>query len=153
MKYFVYSIIVIVAAAIITGFFIVGSPTTERLFRFDEQRIQDLQSIQWQITDYWQNKQKLPAELADLNDDLRGIKVPTDPESGANYEYYIDSTYTFRLCATFNKPSRSGPGETYVEYPKPYDTSLSGADNWQHEAGTACFKRTIDPDFFKKTNN
>ncbi len=153
MKYFVYSIIAIVIATIITGFFMVGSPTTERLFRFDEQRIMDLQSIQWQITDYWQNKQKLPSQLADLNDELRGVLVPHDPETGANYEYYIESTYSFRLCATFNKPSRSNKNETYVEYPKPYITHLSGADSWQHEAGNFCFQRTIDPDFFKKTNN
>ncbi len=131
----------------------VGSPSNERLYRFDEQRIQDLQSIQWQIIDYWQNKQKLPTQLADLNYTLRDIKVPIDPESGAKYEYYIDSAYTFRLCATFNKSSRNAPTDTPVVYPMPNEASLSGTNYWQHPEGNFCFQRTIDPDFFKKPNN
>ena len=43
------SLIAVVGLATLFGFFIVGSPFQQRLVRFDQQRVQDLQTIQWQI--------------------------------------------------------------------------------------------------------
>jgi hypothetical protein len=86
IKGIVYGSIVAIAAAIIGGFFIVGSPAEERAYRFDEERLQDLQSIQSQIVYYWQSKQNLPGQLSQLEDNISGYRVPTDPETGASYE-------------------------------------------------------------------
>ena len=78
MKYFAYIIIAVVAAVIVTGFFFVGSPKEERMRRFDGERIQHLQQLQWNIIEYWQSKNKLPAKLADLNDPTSARTVRPD---------------------------------------------------------------------------
>ena len=151
MKYFTYLIIIIVAAAIIAGFFILGTPQEERLRKLDDRRIGDLQTIQWQVIDYWQNKNKLPEKLADLIDPTRGVVVPVDPETGAEYEYLVKAELEFTLCATFSLENSSSPILDNVARPMTYEKAIPiGSDNWQHAAGRACFERAIDPDFYKK---
>jgi hypothetical protein len=56
----------LVTTAIVVGFMVVGSPAQQRLLRFDDRRIQDLQSIQGQVVTYWQQKEVLPKSLEDL---------------------------------------------------------------------------------------
>lgn len=139
MKYFVYAVIIIVAAAVIAGFFIVGSPRQERLRHFDERRVSDLQFIQSEIVNYWQNKGKMPENLSNLKDNIRGIIDPKDPETGAGYVYEIKNAVNlnFVLCATFSKAATP---MLVVPY---------GAENWQHSAGKVCFDRTIDKEIYK----
>ncbi len=144
MKYFVYLIILVVTASVVTGFFIVGSPKEQRLYRFDEQRISDLQTIQSEIINYWQGKEKLPAELSVLRDDIRGINIPKDPASGAEYIYEIRGSESFALCATFDRPSSS---QSELKVPRPVEPYQ--AQNWEHEAGYVCFGRTIDKDLYR----
>ncbi|MEK7193575.1 MAG: hypothetical protein AAB652_02185 [Patescibacteria group bacterium] len=161
MKYFVYTIIAIVAFSVIAGFFIVGSPKDARLRQADEQRIQHLQNIQWQIVNYWQVKEMLPTKLSDLNDAIRGFTVPKDPETGADYQYTIKKTLkgtiyddlippTFELCATFNRPSSQTSRNVYP-VAKPFPANGPGfvefeSYSWEHAEGRVCFERTIDPD-------
>jgi hypothetical protein len=61
--------------AVASGFVIMGTPGQVRLYRFDDQKVQDLTNIQYQVVNYWQQKQKLPDTLADLNDALSGNTV------------------------------------------------------------------------------
>ncbi len=143
-----YGVGAIVLASIIAGFLIIGSPQDQRLYRFDEQKVTDLQSIQWQLVQYWQAKGALPDVIELLNDPLTGFVVPTDPQSGDPYRYERTSDSSFKLCATFNKESLSGQYGTSrpvaePEFPKGGD-SLQGP--FSHEAGEACFDRTIDPE-------
>ena len=150
MKYFAYTIIAIVAASIVTGFFIVGSPKEGRLRQFDEQRVSHLQYMQSEILNYWINKGKLPVKLADLEDDLRGVRVPMDPETGVNYEYKILGMEKFSLCANFNLPTvgtRPMIGKSMA--PQPAAEPYYGQQSWDHQAGPTCFERTIDRDFYK----
>lgn len=143
MKYFVYIIIGIVAVAIIAGFFIVGSPLDARLRAFDERKVQDLQNIQWQIVNFYQNKARLPQTLAELTDSISGFVAPKDPQTGMNYTYTTQGTLTFSLCATFNKASEGIHPIIYSTYP-----AGSISENWEHGEGNVCFERTIDPDFY-----
>lgn len=148
MKYFVYTIIVIVIVTVIVGFFIVGSPKEERLRRLDQQRVEHLQFLQSEILNYWINKERLPTDLSDLQDDIRGLAIPTDPETDTEYVYKKMSELTFSLCATFERPSLEsdvGVGKTRPAEPFGYGIQ----QNWQHEAGLTCFDRTIDPDVYK----
>lgn len=142
MKYFVYIIIAIVAVAVIGGFFVAGSPQQQRLRRFDQQRVNDLEQLQSQIVNYWQSKNKLPESLSALRDDLRGITIPTDPETQTVYGYEIRGTNVFALCANFSaaeeQSSRSSPA---------YGV---GGSSWNHPAGKYCFERKIDKDFFQQ---
>lgn len=143
----------VILASIGAGFVIMGSPGQVRLYRFDDQKINDLTNIQYQLVNYWQQKEKLPATLTDLNDPLNGSLVPLDPQSGESYTYQMTGKYTFTLCATFNaetqttSPSVSRP----MAAPIPAGaTSAKGADmehsTWQHGVGETCFERTIDPE-------
>ena len=146
IKYFTYFIIAIVAAAIIAGFFIVGSPLEGRVRRFDERRVSDLQFLQEEIKNYWMNKQKLPENLSLLRDDIRGVSIPKDPETGTEYEYNILGETKFALCASFSRPTETYGAPTQKSVPaEPY----VGIENWEHKEGRVCFERTIDPDIYR----
>jgi hypothetical protein len=141
---------VIIAASVIAAFYFIGSPQTQRFMRYDQQKVSDLQSIQWQVTDYWQQKQKLPASLNELEDPLRGMTIPQDPQAkeGQMYEYAAKDKDTFELCATFNlaTPARTvEDASPDVSYPTP---TPADEKYWKHDTGRACFERTIDPDKF-----
>lgn len=144
MKIFIWAVIAIVGASIIAGFFIVGSPQTERLRRFDDQRISDLQNIQSQIVNFWQRKERLPDSLGELKDDVSGWLAPQDPENGKAYEYIMNDKLSFALCAGF---ALDGGSESVGDY---YSIALPGyvSGGWDHPRGRHCFKRTIDPELY-----
>ena len=144
--------ILIVVAVIVGGFIIVGSPAQQRAIRFDEQRVQDLQNIQYQVINYWQKKSVLPQALVDLNDPLSNYTVPVDPETGNAYEYSIkavtsitstSSSLAFELCAIFDAGSDStNSGQIYNAPMIP--AQLGQPNSWNHGSGQVCFTRTID---------
>ncbi|MCX6788268.1 MAG: hypothetical protein NTZ36_00075 [Candidatus Jorgensenbacteria bacterium] len=146
MKYFIYTVISVVSVAILAGFFIVGSPNEQRLRRFDEQRVSDLRSIQYNVATYWQAKQRLPNALADLNDPLRGVTIPVDPETSNAYEVHATGEVQFELCSLFNRIGNS-EGGSFISVPVGGGAPLS--DDWKHDAGRVCFSRTIDKDFYQ----
>lgn len=155
MKYYVSSVMLVVLAAIVAGFFVVGSPKEERMRRFDSERVAHLRELQWNIIEYWQSKRKLPARLADLNDPTRGVIVPVDPDpdkKGEPYGYEIKGPETFELCATFQTETVSQDiSPRIAKKPIPAEPSLggvSGGDVWTHGPGRVCFDRMIDKDFF-----
>jgi len=132
----------VVLAAIVAAFFLVGSPQSQRLVRLDQQRVYDLQNIQSQLVSYWQQKQALPAALTDLEDPLVGFVIPKDPETGVIYRYEETGAMSFKLCATFALPSDQMPKSAAVRPMYP------GEESWQHGEGEQCFDRTIDPERF-----
>ncbi|RJQ29032.1 hypothetical protein C4571_02305 [Candidatus Parcubacteria bacterium] len=142
---FVRGAIIFVALAVIAGLFVAGSPFKQRLLRFDRQKVNDLQNIQWQAVNYWQKKQALPPDLEALRDDISGYAVPRDPQTGAGYEYRTTGDRTFELCAEFNLPSSGGTTFYARPYPIP---ELPQGESWDHKEGRTCFERTIDPDLY-----
>ncbi|MDB5237349.1 MAG: hypothetical protein JWL88_451 [Parcubacteria group bacterium] len=140
-------VMVLAVAVIISGFFIIGSPQHVRMLRYDGQKVSNLQTIQYQVVNYWQIKRSLPADLAAVADPISGMSIPTDPQSKAAYSYKVTGATSFQLCATFNAatPDTAGKGaygSMNLSYPIP---TGSTEDTWQHAAGTVCFDRTIDP--------
>lgn len=134
---------------IVAGFYIVGTPWQARLYRFDEQKVNDLQLIQSQIVSYWQAKQALPATLTDLQDPIAGFRAPIDTQSGQPYEYRTTGARAFELCATFNAQTQpySVSARMAPTAPMSYpDKGTGQTDSWQHAAGRVCFERTIDPE-------
>lgn len=152
----------IVIASIVAGFAIAGSPAKQRSLRFDERRINDLSSIQWQIVNRWQNMGALPQALAELNDPISSFVVPKDPETGQLYEYRMISSSTvnsvktaeFELCATFSMPSPQvyDGGINSVVPTRPVAYSIVG-DIWSHGVGRQCFVRTIDTNRYPLINS
>jgi hypothetical protein len=153
---------VLVIAAIAWSFAVIGSPAEQRAYRFDDRRVQDLQSIQWQVISSWQQKEKLPATLAEMSNPISSYMVPVDPEfnKGLTYEYKATGAMSFELCATFSAVMPQGwrDGGYYGGGVMPMmdrDIAVSSypgpggaGDSWVHEAGRTCFERTIDRDIY-----
>lgn len=163
---FIVSIIIFLGL-IIWSFSVMGSPASQRDFRFDQKRINDLQNIQYQIINYWQQKEKLPSSISDLNDSLSGSSLPIDPEfkKGKTYEYILGNSkdnLSFELCATFSRDMPKGWQENgyggavpMMEFEKrdiamqsayPYSGGLNSS--WDHKIGRTCFSRIIDKDLY-----
>jgi hypothetical protein len=138
---------ILILAVLVASFAIVGLPQDQRAARFDEQRINDLSNIQYNVISYYQHKGEVPASLEDLDDSLSYSSVPTDPQTHAEYQYQKISTTSFKLCASF--------GTSYMEPGNVTDSYNKGALSsvWTHDKGTVCFARTIDPDFYPLVND
>ena len=147
MKIFGWFVVLVVAVGIVSGFFIAGSPFEERMRRFDEQRTSDLQSIQYQIIEYWRAKNALPKAIDELRNELTGFVPSVDPETGSAYEYAALDKLKFQLCAAFKTDSSSAPDAVQPLYY--YKDAYPTNDVWTHGVGRVCFERTIDPDFYK----
>lgn len=137
-----------ILGSIVLGFMVIGSPQSQRERRYDSQRVNDLQSIQWQVINFWQRKEVLPANIAELNDPLSGFVVPKDPETRQNYVYRRTGNLSFELCATFD--TAFGGYNSFVPRPMAYPAG-GMADTWEHGVGEKCFPRTIDPDLYPPT--
>jgi hypothetical protein len=124
---------VIVAAAVVWGFALVGSPATTRHQRFDQQRLDDLQTIVREIQSLCRDpdikhelKRPLPETLDDLSALARHERINlTDPETGQRYVYSVKDGTTYELCTTFSLERDS-------------DVQVF----WNHPSGTHCF--TVD---------
>lgn len=140
-----YAIIasVLVLVSIVLGFLSVGSPLDERARKFDDQRVSDLSSIQYQIVNFYQKKGSLPQTLAEINDPLSSFMVPVDPVTNLSYEYTQTGKTSFEVCATFTLPSREVSGKTDV-------LTIPGVQPqvFNHDTGRTCFSRTIDPQLY-----
>ncbi|MBI4121950.1 MAG: hypothetical protein HY461_01325 [Parcubacteria group bacterium] len=151
MKYFISVVIVVIVAAIITGLVVIGSPKEARLRRFDDLRVQNLQFIQDQVFSYWVDKKTVPNQLEQLNDDIRGVRVPMDPATGQPYAYEKKGSEQFTLCAEFStaipEPANARRAQ---KYPSPPYYGYFNNGSWEHEAGKQCFDRTIDKDRYQK---
>lgn len=128
---------VIVLTALVWGFFVVGSPLSERARKFDERRITDLRLIHSAILDVvhagrpnWVNdlvprlQEPLPVTLEDVAASASYERLSiVDPETGAPYAYRITGESTYDLCADFRTVRDT-----------PFDIA------WNHPAGTHCFR-------------
>ena len=153
-KIYAISLALFILVFIALSFMIMGSPAKQRLLKIDGLRVSDLQNLQYQIVNYWQQKEKLPITLKELADPLYNSNVPLDPVTKQEYEYRGVSNLSFELCAEFVLPSETtakGAYNSYRSYPQPIDQFGSG--EWTHEKGKQCFTRTIDPDRYPPYND
>jgi type II secretory pathway pseudopilin PulG len=135
---------VVILAMIAASLFVVGSPSSQRDARLDQERISDLQSIQNALVNFYRDKDLLPESLVEIEDDIIGYRNPTDPETQIQYSYSKMEDLSFSLCAIFKTESAgmSSPNRVYYEF-----GPLGGNfDVWDHGTGEVCFERTIDPD-------
>jgi len=136
---------VVVLASVILGFTTAGSPFRARDERLDSRRITDLQTIQYQIVNYWQSKGVLPDTLSQLEDPISGFMIPVDPQSKESYEYSRKDATSFVLCGEFLTAQDLSDPYQRTEY---FGYPVSQNETWSHTAGRSCFDRVIDPDFY-----
>ncbi|MDO8604693.1 MAG: DUF5671 domain-containing protein [bacterium] len=152
-RWYAYGSAVAIVVAFSFGFYVMGSPASQKQKRYDTERISSLQTIQYQIISYWQAKRKLPATLDEMNDPLSGVVVPRDPKTQTPYDYITKGKLSFQLCANFERDmmntSTYDSGMT-MRTPYPYKGGVN--ENWQHGIGRVCFDRTIDPEFYPPAN-
>lgn len=140
-------LVIVILAFIAIGFNVLGSPKAQRLIRYDNQKITDLQNIQWQVISYWQVNGKLPHSLNDITASQPFTKIPTDPQTKTTYEYNKTDTMTFELCAEFNKEDLETQNKygSDIGLPSMYGKEIIQNNNWNHGEGRVCFPRIIDP--------
>lgn len=137
-KTYGYIVGAIVIAIVGFGFTQVQSPSEARELKIDQQQINDLNTIQWQIEDYLFVNNELPESLSELSN----MKLPEAPEERTEYVYERTED-GFRLCATFSQPSMQTD-----YYGRPYmidkvTPTIVNPDNWEHDAGYVCFERAV----------
>jgi hypothetical protein len=134
-KYLSYSASLIVLIIVGIGVSSIGSPTTQRNIRFDEQRISDLSSIQGALIDYYRNNDNiLPKDLLALSQ-ASGYYIASvkDPQSNENYEYRIISDNKYELCASFATDNQTEELAKRTYY---------NQEIWKHGVGRTCFSLT-----------
>ena len=132
---------VIILGSIVWGFSVLGSPAAQRLYKYDEQKVNDLMSINNEINNYYSLNGALPKTLSEISPNYY---VPTiDSQSQKPYEYELTGGLKYNLCAEFNKASIEK--DNTVSIPQyPYGAT------WRHEAGRYCFPQTINPNIYSK---
>lgn len=156
MKMLVWVVSFGVLASIIGGFFIMGSPFTLRMKRFDERRVNDLQNIQSQVVNFYQRKGVLPNALDELKDPIAGFNIPLDPDTAVSYDYEKvadpltgQASLNFKLCSNFSLPSDALIDSKNTARPMPITSEAFPInENWRHGKGTVCFDRKIDKDLY-----
>ncbi|MDO8600465.1 MAG: DUF5671 domain-containing protein [bacterium] len=138
----------LVLFSVLYGFFIVGSPQTQRLRRFDQERSQHLQQIYYQVRNFWDMRLGLPATLEDIKKLDAFAQIPVDPETDAPYPYRIFTENSFELCATFSLPSGSDGESTYKFTPPPARDPFNPYGDSDkvltHTEGNNCFDFTLE---------
>ena len=154
MKLLAWTVSFAILASIVGGFFIMGSPFTLRMKRFDERRVNDLQNIQYQIVNFYQKKGVLPNSLDELKDPIAGFNIPLDPDTAVSYGYEKVSDIGFKVCADFSLESDSQIDSKYMTRPMPVSSEIFPVnENWRHNSGRQCFDRKIDKDLYPILKN
>lgn len=131
---------VIILASIVWGFAVLGSPRTQQLLKYDQQKVSDLQNISNEVQNYYQLKNSLPNTLADLSAPNYYV-VQNDGQTGKLYEYNKTGNLTYEVCAEFNKASNEKSSYPTIQiqmYP-------NNGGTWIHPIGRYCFPQTIIP--------
>jgi len=123
--------VLFVLAVLGIGLSVMESPDAARARRIDEQRMQDLSALSSQIEAWHRVHKGLPADLKALYFGNKPVDSPTDPETGAAYDYRPLSETRYELCATFSAASDPNDRRTYW------------SDEWGHDAGHVCFTRDV----------
>jgi len=132
ITYFNTGFLAAVIAVFVAGMYFAGTPSTARDTQQDGDRVSELSSLSNSISNYYAEKNTLPADLDTLIAAKRTFESDlTDDETGARYGYTAGTGTSFQLCATFELAAKER-GEGL------WDAA------WQHDAGETCFDREVD---------
>ncbi len=135
----------IILIAVVWGFSVLGSPRTQRLIKYDEQKVGDLQNIKSGVESFYSQKGLLPGTIDEMSgSNFYGSAV--DAQTQKSYEYTKTTETTYNLCAEFNKAT---PDPTK---PNTYMRPL-GYESFVHKSGHQCFTETINPNIYIKPSS
>ena len=125
---------IVAFAAIIVGWFFVGSPSEVRLVRFDAIRAANLASISSAIRNYRLTHESLPQTLDELEKSAPNVSLSFKDPVGKAYEYAAKDAFAYELCATFDRATdtttESAPLHSLFE---------------KHGLGRQCFSQEARP--------
>jgi hypothetical protein len=114
-----------VVAAIVLGFWNLGSPARERVIHQDLRTVQALNRLAGQIQSSWRVANRvLPANLERF-----AASAKEDPTTRAPFVYHAKSGSQYELCATFLTDNRKAAAQDRARF-------------WAHPSGPYCF--TLD---------
>ncbi len=114
----------IILSLIVITFIIMGSPKTQRQYRLDNLKVDNLQSIEANIDNYYTEKGALPAKLTDLEINYNP-NIIYDPINKEIFKYVVVDKTNYKLCANFLTET-------------PEKTELL-SNKWHHGVGETCF--------------
>ena len=129
-RWFALAALALVGFGIALGFVQIGSPGGQRSESEDTRRLYDLSTLAQGVHYQWLRTRQggfvLPRTIQDLQRlDATGRASTFDVVTGRSYDYTPLEGTSYRLCATFSRPSAA-------DIPR----------QWRHSAGPACF--TLD---------
>ncbi|MDD5721544.1 MAG: DUF5671 domain-containing protein [Candidatus Pacebacteria bacterium] len=133
---------IVIVVCIIWGFAVLGSPRTQQLLKYDEQKVNDLQNIEGSIGNFYATKGVLPNNFDELLAENYYINT-IDSQTQKPYEYEKTNKVTYNLCAEFNR-------EITKTDIKGGQLMVYGGNTWIHGAGRFCFNKTINPNLYSK---
>lgn len=125
---------IIVIGSIVWGFSVLGSPRTQRLYKYDAEKVTSLQNMVGQIEAYYGTYSKLPATAEDLKS-INFYGLVLDPQTKLPYEYVKTGDLTYKVCAEFNKASEMDNASQAMYY---------GNATWNHPVGKYCFDQKVN---------
>ncbi len=132
--------VVVVIGAIVLGFSVLGSPRTQRLYKYDDQKVSDLMSLTSAVQNYYSMKGILPKDFTELKAVSYYVNE-NDTQTQKPYEYRVLDKTSYEVCAQFNKASNDRAGESRGSLIAP---TLYGGTSWTHPAGRHCFSQTVN---------
>jgi hypothetical protein len=128
-KLLAISAAVVVALAVAISIWL-DPPSENRARAMDGQRLWRLSRIESAINNHYRLRQRLPANLQELEVDKSdlGLQNLIDPGTGEPFEYEVVGEKDYRLCATFE---RSADGDRDLLYTR------------THKAGRDCFDQKV----------
>lgn len=132
--------LVVVIVAILMGFMRIETPSEVREIAIDQNQINDLQNIQYQIEAFAQVENRLPESLEETYGELPVPQMDERPD----YTYARTSASTFELCAEFAFDSRNGMYSEKSIAPIAEPWMIRNAYTWDYKAGNWCFERAVN---------
>jgi hypothetical protein len=131
---------VLVVGAIVGGLFVIGSPGDARRAKLDARRVSDLRTIATGVDTYWNRRESLPADVAELKEILpHGVTI-TDPETNQPYTYRVIDDRVYELCAVFETECNTDDRRCARDWSR--DVRIGN-----HGSGEQCFEiKPVPPD-------
>ena len=130
---------VLVVPLIILGFFVVGSPSTQKAVQLDRTKMTDFNQIDSIVQSYYVKNKTLPSAINQIKDFYPHINIQ-DPDTHADYKYKVTSPTTYKLCTTFALESKGDGADLYYEAKS-------------HKKGNDCIPYTLDKYTLESENN
>lgn len=115
------------------------NPQKQRALQFDQQRIDRILSISYEVNGYYSNNNVLPTSL----DFITYSTQTKDPETGGDMEYRVVNATKYDLCFTFALNSAEDNSLQYKNAPMTLNESYPQKTSLAHDAGYDCIMFTV----------